>query len=141
MINLRKAEKIMKKHLVKDMKLDFTFEKDGADHLKAKNSVTLKGHDDDILIVIDVYANGILGVDFIFDKLEKTVKTLELIENFNESTPWLCAYISSKGYLCLRYNVADIVEDTLAPNLIFILNKLVSDDVKAPLQLLTVLTH
>lgn len=140
MINLKKAEKMMQKSLVKDMGLNFTFESD-KDHLKAKNSVTLKGHDDDVLIDIDVYANGVLGVCFVFDKLEKTVKTLELIENFNESNAWLSAYITGKGYLALRYNVADVIEETLMPNLTFILNKLVSDDVKASLQLLTVLTH
>lgn len=139
-MNLRIVERDIKRFLNKELGLDFEFERKD-DRLRATNELTLRGHDDNIYVAIDMYESGSFGVDFVFDKLEENPQTLALINDFNRNSVWLTAMIRDDGYLVLRYNVMAGTVDDLAGNIRGIMNQLTTDKIGAVLKPLTQLTH
>lgn len=139
-MNLRIVERDIKRFLNKELGLDFEFERKD-DRLRATNELTLRGHDDNIYVAIDMYESGSFGVDFVFDKLEENPHTLALINEFNRNSVWLTAMIRDDGYLVLRYNVMAGTVDDLAGNIRGIMNQLTTDKIGAVLKPLTQLTH
>ena len=139
-MNLRIVERDIKRFLNKELGLDFEFERKD-DRLRATNELTLRGHDDNIYVAIDMYESGSFGVDFVFDKLEENPQTLALINEFNRNSVWLTAMIRDDGYLVLRYNVMAGTVDDLAGNISGIMNQLTTDKIGAVLKPLTQLTH
>lgn len=139
-MNLRIVERDIKRFLNKELGLDFEFERKD-DRLRATNELTLRGHDDNIYVAIDMYESGSFGVDFVFDKLEENPQTLALINEFNRNSVWLTAMIRDDGYLVLRYNVMAGTVDDLAGNIRGIMNQLTTDKIGAVLKPLTQLTH
>ena len=118
-MNLRIVERDIKRFLNKELGLDFEFERKD-DRLRATNELTLRGHDDNIYVAIDMYESGSFGVDFVFDKLEENPQTLALINEFNRNSVWLTAMIRDDGYLVLRYNVMAGTVDDLAGNIMIV---------------------
>ena len=139
-MNLRIVERDIKRFLNKELGLDFEFERKD-DRLRATNELTLRGHDDNIYVAIDMYESGSFGVDFVFDKLEENPHTLALINEFNRNSVWLTAMIRDDGYLVLRYNVMAGTVDDLAGNIRGIMNQLTTDKIGAVLKPLTQLTQ
>ncbi len=139
-MNLRIVERDIKRFLNKELGLDFEFERKD-DRLRATNELTLRGHDDNIYVAIDMYESGSFGVDFVFDKLEENPQTLALINDFNRNSVWLTAMIRDDGYLVLRYNVMAGTVDDLAGNIRGIMNQLTTDKIGAVLKPLTQLTQ
>ena len=139
-MNLRIVERDIKRFLNKELGLDFNFERTD-DRLRATNELTLRGHDDNIYVAIDMYESGSFGVDFVFDKLEENPQTLALINDFNRNSVWLTAMIRDDGYLVLRYNVMAGTVDDLAGNIRGIMNQLTTDKIGAVLKPLTQLTQ
>ena len=139
-MNLRIVERDIKRFLNKELGLDFDFERTD-DRLRATNELTLRGHDDNIYVAIDMYESGSFGVDFVFDKLEENPQTLALINDFNRNSVWLTAMIRDDGYLVLRYNVMAGTVDDLAGNIRGIMNQLTTDKIGAVLKPLTQLTQ
>ena len=139
-MNLRIVERDIKRFLNKELGLDFDFERTDA-RLRATNELTLRGHDDNIYVAIDMYESGSFGVDFVFDKLEENPQTLALINDFNRNSVWLTAMIRDDGYLVLRYNVMAGTVDDLAGNIRGIMNQLTTDKIGAVLKPLTQLTQ
>ena len=139
-MNLRIVERDIKRFLNKELGLDFEFERKD-DRLRATNELTLRGHDDNIYVAIDMYESGSFGVDFVFDKLEENPQTLALINEFNRNSVWLTAMIRDDGYLVLRYNVMAGTVDDLAGNIRGIMNQLTTDKSGAVLKPLTQLTQ
>ncbi|HIY99691.1 MAG TPA: YbjN domain-containing protein [Firmicutes bacterium] len=139
-MNLRIVERDIKRFLNKELGLDFEFERKD-DRLRATNELTLRGHDDNIYVAIDMYESGSFGVDFVFDKLEENPQTLALINEFNRNSVWLTAMIRDDGYLVLRYNVMAGTVDDLAGNIRGIMNQLTTDKIGAVLKPLTQLTQ
>mgnify|MGYP002802863594 FL=1 len=139
-MNLRIVERDIKRFLNKELGLDFDFERTD-DRLRATNELTLRGHDDNIYVAIDMYESGSFGVDFVFDKLEENPQTLALINEFNRNSVWLTAMIRDDGYLVLRYNVMAGTVDDLAGNIRGIMNQLTTDKIGAVLKPLTQLTQ
>ena len=139
-MNLRIVERDIKRFLNKELGLDFEFERKD-DRLRATNELTLRGHDDNIYVAIDMYESGSFVVDFVFDKLEENPQTLALINEFNRNSVWLTAMIRDDGYLVLRYNVMAGTVDDLAGNIRGIMNQLTTDKIGAVLKPLTQLTQ
>ena len=139
-MNLRIVERDIKRFLNKELGLDFEFERKD-DRLRATNELTLRGHDDNIYVAIDMYESGSFGVDFVFDKLEENPQTLALINEFNRNSVWLTAMIRDDSYLVLRYNVMAGTVDDLAGNIRGIMNQLTTDKIGAVLKPLTQLTQ
>ena len=139
-MNLRIVERDIKRFLNKELGLDFEFERKD-DRLRATNELTLRGHDDNIYVAIDMYESGSFGVGFVFDKLEENPQTLALINDFNRNSVWLTAMIRDDGYLVLRYNVMAGTVDDLAGNIRGIMNQLTTDKIGAVLKPLTQLTQ
>ena len=139
-MNRRIVERDIKRFLNKELGLDFEFERKD-DRLRATNELTLRGHDDNIYVAIDMYESGSFGVDFVFDKLEENPQTLALINEFNRNSVWLTAMIRDDGYLVLRYNVMAGTVDDLAGNIRGIMNQLTTDKIGAVLKPLTQLTQ
>ena len=135
-MNLRIVERDIKRFLNKELGLDFEFERKD-DRLRATNELTLRGHDDNIYVAIDMYESGSCGVGFVFDKLEENPQTLALINEFNRNSVWLTAMIRDDGYLVLRYNVMAGTVDDLAGNIRGIMNQLTTDKIGAVLKPLT----
>lgn len=99
-LNMKKALAFLKKDLEKKWsKLGFAYKLDG-DELEAKASeITLKGFDDDVMLLIRGYAGGGFVCRAIFDKIDKTPQTLELLNAFNDSSAFFKAFIREDGYL------------------------------------------
>ncbi len=134
-LNLRAIQKEMTRYLHRDLGLDdFEIEiEDYGDNLTAKNSITMKGFDDDIFVSFIVFKSGSFGVDFVFDKLDINQNSLMLMQEFNKTSVWLSAFIRNDGYLVLRYNVMELGQDEVIENVRSIFNQLLSDKIKGVL--------
>ena len=84
-------------------KLDFVAElsDDGEFILISCKNVTLKGIDDNIFVEFLCYKVGASIFRFVFDKIQKTEFTLNLVNSFNMDS-YCKAYISDSDYLTLE---------------------------------------
>ncbi len=134
-IDLRYIKKMLTRYLYDDLGLDdFKLEIEDDDNLTAKNNITIKGFDDDVFVSLIVFKSGSFGVDFVFDKLDISQRTLNLVQEFNRNSIWLAAFIRDDGYFVLRYNVMELGEDEIISNTRSIFNQLVSDKIKRLLE-------
>lgn len=72
------------------------------DSLEVSDSITLKNHDDSILFQMSVYAGGMVHIRFVFDRIEKNINTLNLVNDFNLSNGFFTATIRDDSYLELE---------------------------------------
>ena len=139
-MKLERAKKALVK-LLSETNISFEYEiEDGGLFAKAK-SVKLGDLDDDILIIISVYENDAVAIEFIFDKVTNRATTLELINEINRVSAWMNAYIDSKGFFVCHHSIISVFdEDALVDAVSFILNYVADDkfiNLIRPISLLT----
>jgi len=103
------------------------------------NNVTLNGLDDDIMIEIDCFDNGLLLFTVTFDKLPQTGEALGRLMDFNAHTRWFGAYVTESGYLKLRRMVCATNEHDIEDTILTLFSKLI--ELKEKLLPLTTLTE
>lgn len=115
--------------------LDFTLE-DGATEdscvitteMEAKNYFT-----DHILVRAFCFADGTNHVLFIFDKIKKTTKVYDLINELNSKTSWIKGYISTlngEDFFEVHYNYFDAKdENNMVGHLNHAMTDLLSEDI------------
>ena len=108
-VNLKKVQKELEKLLNIKNGLAFEYEF-GADFVKATHDITLTKLNAEIYAILTCYDNGFAAVEFVFDKVERTPHTEELLAEFNANSFWLTAYINDNGYLLTRYFVAQLTD-------------------------------
>ncbi len=102
-LNIRKVLRLMRQQIDTEWsKLTFEYCLD-KEEVGAQAEVTLDNHEDDILVIIRVYAGG--GADFraVFDKKDKTPEILSLLNDFNKNNSFFTAFIRDDGYLELEH--------------------------------------
>ena len=119
-----------------------TIEEDG---ITITASVTTKSYDDGIFIRIVAYESGTLHCFAVFDKIERSTRVYELLDEFNASNSWFSAYISKindKEFLELHYAVIKC-ENTMNAvyNVERFFDYLVDEDIVKKLKPLTELTY
>lgn len=139
-MDLRVIENRFRKILNTDRGLDFEYKYEN-DHIQATCSLTAQAYQGDIYADFTVYNDGLVTISFTFDKIDNTSYTLSKIEEFNENSVWLTAYITDKGYLKLRNNIFVASERAAVENVEFIIKHLLSDKIKTYLAPLSQLTH
>lgn len=102
---------------------------------------TLRGHDDDIYISLECSKGGMAYMKMNFDKINKTMYTLELVNEFNFSQTYFKCYINENDFLILDNNFAVYSEQEFSDQAIeFLLRSLdLCDD--PILQKLTMITR
>ena len=119
-----------------------TIEEDG---ITITASVTTKSYDDGIFIRIVAYESGTLHCFAVFDKIDRSNRVYELLDEFNASNSWFSAYISKikdKEFLELHYAVIKC-ENTMNAvyNVERFFDYLVDEDIVKKLKPLTELTY
>lgn len=103
MLNVQKVLQLLRKNLERDWaKLDFEYVS-GKDEVRARASLTLNNHDDDIEAIIAAYPGGGAVFRAVFDKIEKTEAVLGLLNDFNNDDPFFKAFVREDEYLELRH--------------------------------------
>ena len=75
--------------------LDFELDNDSTNEKTIFTAnITCDEYDDEIYVKVIVYNSGSIHVFFTFDKIEVSLKTLLMINTFNDETSWLKAYIT-----------------------------------------------
>ncbi|MBR7160203.1 MAG: YbjN domain-containing protein [Clostridia bacterium] len=121
--------------------INFEYElKDDACNVKGSN-ITLRNHDDDIMVIITAYDGGMAYFRAVFDKCDKTMRSLERLNAFNASNIFFKAYIRNDDYLELRNVIAFYDEADLAKYADEVLDRLAKLADDEELQALTSLTH
>jgi hypothetical protein len=115
------------------------------DKITVTASVTTKSYDDGIFIKIVAYESGTLHCFAVFDKIDRSTRVYELLDEFNASNSWFSAYISrinDKEFLELHYAVIKC-EDTMNAvyNVQRFFDYLVDEDTVKKLKPLTELTY
>ena len=85
-----------------DEKIDFEYEQDD-ETLTVSANVTLNNHDDDVYVEIYAYTGGSCSMRAVFDKLDKNLTTLNLLNDFNDSVNYFKAYVRDDGYLEIKH--------------------------------------
>lgn len=134
-----------KKALVKffsETKLSFDYEiQESCLQAKAKG-VSLGDLDDDILIIVSVYENDAVSIEFIFDKITERTQALELINEINRASAWMKSYIDSKGFLVVQHSILSTFdEDALIEAVSFILNYVAGESFIEKIRPLSLLTE
>ncbi len=116
-MDFNKVLKILGKEITS---IDFEVTEQTKDKLKMKATVTAsKYFDDSILLQILVFNSGTVHVNFVFDAINRTLSNYELINDFNDNSPFLHGYISAKeggdyfevhGYDYSSSNEKEVVE-------------------------------
>jgi hypothetical protein len=105
------------------------------------NIVAEKYFDDGIAVRIVAYKSGTCHVFMVFDKLDPTYENLTMINEYNDHSSFLSAYISQKNggkYLELHGSSMDAPdEQALASTVCFFINELLNDSLLKYLQPIT----
>ncbi len=113
--------------------IDFSIESMSEDSIRISANANLNGIDDDILINVVVFDSGTSHIYFIFDSIARTLKNYELINDFNNVSPFLKAYIARKdGGDFLEIHGCDFnsqQEDDIVNSIMFCLTELASDGI------------
>ena len=110
--NVKKALAYIQKDLSKNWpNITFDYEQVDKDEVKVTAEITLKGFDDDIMLIINVYTGGTAQFRAVFDKIEKNENSLALLNDFNASDPFFKIFIRDDGFLELLHFVTFYSED------------------------------
>ena len=109
------------------------------------NIVAEKYFDDGILVRIVAYKSGTCHVFMIFDKLDPTYENLQLINEYNDHSSFLSAYISQKDggqYLELHGSSMDAPDEkVLSETIAYFINEALNEKLLKYLQPLTNRTY
>ena len=111
--SINKALKFMERKLNSEWsKITFEYELED-DEASATANITLNNHDDDIRVILTVYPSSMCNFRAVFDKLDKTNRSLDLVNTFNDNSLFFKAYIREDSYLEIDhtffcYNEADL---------------------------------
>ncbi len=116
-MNLRRAKRELER-LFKSLNLGFKFDdghdNSGNERLRATNSLTIDGYDDDIMAIVVYYPSGVTSVRFVFDKLANNYESLKLINTFNNGVFGLKAELRDDGYFEISSEGENITDDQIA---------------------------
>ena len=107
--------------------------------------VAKKYFDDGITVRIVAYKSGTCHVFMVFDKIDPTLENLTLINEYNDHSSFLSAYISQKNggkYLELHGSSMDAPDvKTLSETIAYFINELLNDKLLPYLQPITKRTY
>lgn len=139
-MNLKKVRKELKKFFAAK-KLTFKIE-DEDRRVVCTNSLGLKPYDDDIFARFEYYENGTAAFNFTFDHLTINEQTLRMVNDFNERSPWLYAYVdTAKGYMRICHPSLLLHEEDVCTYTERVMSVLASRDLEAVLAPLCILTE
>lgn len=100
--NLSKIRGLIKKELKRDWKkLSFEYLL-SKDELRVTTNLKLCYHEDDIQVIFHIYSGGMATYRAVFDKMDKNLETLNIVNDFNRTHTFFTAFVRSEGYLELR---------------------------------------
>ena len=109
------------------------------------NITAEKYFDDGIAVRIVAYQSGTCHVFMVFDKIDPTLENLTLINEYNDHSSFLSAYISQKNggkYLELHGSSMDAPDvKTLSETIAYFINELLNDKLLPYLQPITKRTY
>ena len=109
------------------------------------NLVAEKYFDDGIAVRVVAYKSGTCHVFMVFDKLDPTLQNLSLINEYNDHSSFLSAYISQKNggkYLELHGSSMDAPDEkVLSETICYFINELLNDKLLPYLQPITKNTY
>jgi hypothetical protein len=109
-LNMKKALAFVEKDLDKNWSnITFSYSQEDKESIKVTADVTLNGFDDGIMLIINGHTDGATAFRAVFDKLEATPQSLQLLNKFNDENIYFKAYIRDDGYLelvhfCITYD-------------------------------------
>ena len=109
--------------------------------------LSINGLDDSVYFNVELFENKVVIIEFVFDKLDKTLRSYELINKFNEESYFLKASITTRGendddYLRIAAKVMNAVdEDNAYDNIDFALGQIFDDDLFPIIKDLCALTY
>lgn len=139
-MNLKKTVKVLNR-VFKEWGLEFEVELEpGNKRVRATDSLSIDGFDDDIFADFRFYESGACEYLFTFDKLWKEESTLALVNDYNANSVWFKAYLDEE-YLRITHTVCNLTDDALEQYTNRILAYMVEEDNKKILYPLTELTQ
>lgn len=140
-MNLKELVEVIDKRWNK-MGLKYEF---GDNRVRINTTINTKTYKDSIFLDCTVYDNGNLCMAFIFDEIEPTMESYELISDFNDKVGYLKAYVSKrndKKFLAIDYYVLNVeTELQVAEHFEYALLKIVNDSTSKHLVPITKFTH
>lgn len=127
--------------------IDFDIKEEVKEHVIITANIVAKDYfDDGVFCKISAYSNGNLDVTFVFDRLEPTLRSLTLVNEYNTYSFIGKAFIEERGdnnqYLVVRYRfLACPDEDHIVASILIAFRDLLDEDSLRHLQPLTRLTN
>ena len=105
-VNLKRAMFFMKEYFDK-IREDLNLKYNIIDGKKAEvfGSVTYKSLKSEIALIAKVYAEGWAYFKLVFDKIDKNLQSLSLVQSLNNEDPFFTAFIRGDGFLELAHVV------------------------------------
>lgn len=102
-INVKKAMQLLEKYFKKEWsKITFNYKLE-SEKFQITADVTLKGFDQDLLLVIDGYEGGGASFRVVFDKFNDTADLYEKMNKFNDENLFFKAFLRNDGYFELKH--------------------------------------
>lgn len=140
MLNLMLCQTKINQLFTEKLNLDVDYEMhQNPNYLHVTNDITIDGYNGDIQIDIHAFDNGMLLVDFIFDKLFIGESSLILLNKFNENCWHFSAFIDEDtSNLNLRFFVPEVdTEEKIAQYIDTAFTSILSDAMEENLKPLT----
>ena len=110
-LNISKVEKLIRKDLNKHWSsLNFEIECN-PQKIKVTNNLSIAKLSNDVRVEFGAYSNGVALFLAIFSHIEKTPKTLDLLNEFNKKSLFFKAIINDKGFLEVLHICAFVKEE------------------------------
>jgi hypothetical protein len=130
-MNLQEAKEDLLSFLKKTYQYgdeDFTID-ESTDNVEIIVIMNMKSIDDSIKVCIFVHKNNIAGVSLTFDRLSKTLRSFDLINQFNQKNFVFKAFINENGYLEFNHVLLSIhTREELMENIPNLMNDVSSDE-------------
>ncbi|MDD5884482.1 MAG: YbjN domain-containing protein [Erysipelotrichaceae bacterium] len=114
---------------------------DDGKKLKISGNIRIKGHDDAIFVTLECGEVGFAVMTMVFDKIEKTEYTLDLVNRFNCEQWFFRCFIRDDGYLVLDSCFDVYEEQYFAASTVLFFSEAAIVGKNSTLKELTRLTH
>ena len=99
---------IIRRYIEQDIKdcgynKEFNFEYEFDDESLQITAATDLGNLDDMYIIITANKGGGCSMSVVFNKVDETTKSLEILNSFNLNNSYFKAYIADNGYLVIKH--------------------------------------